>query len=201
MTTSERSSKHITPSGTQSPPYAGFWPRFAGSSIDWIICFFAPVLIFSFALVAISGGEGGPGSDGPQAVLGLLWGVFVVSSVLGYFTYFLARGQSLGMKAVGIHIVNPRTGRPPGVARALVRSFLALVFAASAFLLASFGFSDAPQSDLSSTDLAVIYSSVFVFLAGVLGRLWMIWDPKRQTLQDKLSGVVVGKTAPLGAGV
>ena len=177
--------------------YAGFWPRFAGSFIDWLICFFAPVLISSLPLAIGAGG----GSDGPgggrdaDGVLAILVATFVIifwiSCVVGYFTYFWARGQSLGMKALRLQIVNEKTGGPPGVARALARTGLALLFAASAFLLAVLLFSDQPAGGYSSAELGGIIAAAFIFMAGVLGRLWMVLNRKSQTLQDKLSGVVV----------
>ncbi len=186
---------YVTPDGTQTAPYAGLWWRFAGSFIDWVVCFFAPVAASSFALGAISDG------DDVGWVLGPLWLLFVVSCFVGYFTYFLARGQTLGMKVVGIQIVHARTGRPPGPARALVRAVLALVVVAAAAILLSFGFSDPPEGGYSVGELAVVYAAGLVFAGGVLGRLWMIWDPRKQTLQDRVTGVVVvGKMAAVGEG-
>ncbi|OGO50954.1 MAG: hypothetical protein A2148_02355 [Chloroflexi bacterium RBG_16_68_14] len=168
----------------QPGPYAGFWARFTASLIDWGICFFAPALISSFAFAAISG------SEDPGRILASLLILIVLACPLGYFTYFGARGQSLGMKVLRIQIVGAKTGKTPGVARALVRSALALVLGASVFVLAVVGFSDAPAG-YSAADLVGIYGAVAGFVGGILGHVWMLLDRRNQTLQDKVSGVVV----------
>jgi len=180
---------------TQLAPYAGFWRRFAGHSIDWIICFWAPFLPALALLSSIGGGDGEPTSPIPFILL-----LFVlVACVVGYFTYFWARGRSLGMKAVGIQIINPKSGRPPGVGRAFVRACLALIFAASAVVLV-LGLGEPPAGGFSSTGFALLYAVAAVFVAGALGHLWMVRDPKKQTLQDKVTGVVVTrKMAPARA--
>jgi uncharacterized RDD family membrane protein YckC len=173
--------------GTQPVPYARFWPRFIALFIDWTICVVIPILVAIFAVSATRSDRSA------LSILDWLWAFLVVFLMLGYFTYFWARGQSLGMKAVGIRMISPRTERPPGVARAAVRAFLFLILLACAFILLSVGFSDPPAGGFSATNLAVIYFLLFLFLSSIVGYFWMIWDPKKQTLQDKLSGVVVVK--------
>ena len=181
------------------PVYAGLWPRFKASVIDWVICFVAPGLISSLALTAISSAAIGNSYDSPEgygtglvmlvAVLAAIVVLFWVSCVLGYFTYFWTRGQSIGMRAEGIRIAHLETGRPPGCGRALARSLLGLTLVAPAFLLAAAGFSDAPSGYSVARDLPVLGSALLLG-AGLLGQLWMIWDRRKQTVLDKLCGVV-----------
>lgn len=161
--------------------------------IDWLIAVVIPIVIATAATVATRGNRREP------SMLDLLWLFLLVFFVLGYFTYFWARGQSLGMMAAGIQIVNPKTGRPPGVVRAAVRAFLFLVFLACAFLLLAIGFSDPPTGGFSTTDLVINYLILSLFLASMVGFFWMIWDRKKQTWQDKLAGVVVIRKTATGA--
>ncbi|MDP2950720.1 MAG: RDD family protein [Chloroflexota bacterium] len=198
MAANQRSSEYVTPDGTQFAPYAGFWRRFGGFATDWVLLW-----VLGLALTAVGFGVGGGGGDSGEvhrtSVQDLFWIPIVAAFLIGYFTLFWARGQSLGMKAVGIRIVNARTGRPPSVVKAAARAFVAVVFVFSALLLAISGFSDAPEG-LNAVDLAVLYTSAALFVLGLLTHLWMIWDRKRQTLLDKAAGVVVvGEMTALGA--
>jgi uncharacterized RDD family membrane protein YckC len=97
-----------------------------------------PIVVATFATSANRSGRSVP------SALDWLWAFLAVFSMFGYFTYFWARGQSPGMKAVGVQIIDPKTGRQPGVARAVVRTLLFLILLASAFILLSVGFSDPP---------------------------------------------------------
>ncbi|MBI1885120.1 MAG: RDD family protein [Chloroflexi bacterium] len=170
--------------------YAGVWPRLAASLIDWALCFIAPSVVSSFVITGISGEDGEA-----QAAVGVLWGLFMIACVLGYLTYFWARGQSLGMKALGLRIVDVETSGPPGAARALARSFLGLLAAAAVFILLVVSFSDRPKG-FSGTDLAVTYLLLFVLMASLVGWVWAIWDRQRRSLQDRLCGVAVIAAAP-----
>ncbi len=177
---------YTTPDGTRLAPYAGFWRRIAARSIDWIICSWVPFLPALALLSNTGGGDSEPTSPIPFLLLLFL----LVACVVGYFTYFWVRGRSLGMKAAGIQIINPKSGRPPGVGRAFVRACLALIFAASAVVLV-LGLGEPPAGGFSSTGFVLLYCMAAVFVAGVLGHLWMIRDPRKQTWQDKVTGVVI----------
>jgi len=202
ITTNGRKFKYITPDGTKSAPYAGFWRRLAGSLVDWAICF--AVLILGANLLAAFSGDGSAGPEGGAAVhetsVGDLWWIPIVAALfVAYFAFFGARGQSLGMKAVGIRIVDLATGRPPRVGRATAKACLTVMFGFAAFLLLSSVFSDPGPQGLNAVDLAVLYLLAALLVTGFLGWFWMIWDARKQTLQDKVAGVlVVGKMVAVG---
>jgi uncharacterized RDD family membrane protein YckC len=163
-------------------PYATFWQRFAASVIDWIICYVALYAIL-LPLTLLARGDA-------------RWWVSLVAYIpvavipIAYFTFFLARGQSLGMQAVGIRIVRATTGQMPGRIRAFVKACFAVIFYLSILPLASSGF-EGPEGGYDTVDLAIIYSILALFAGGLLARFWMIWDRRGQTLVDKVAGVVV----------
>lgn len=85
----------------------------------------------------------------------------VIVLVYGAFFCGSTRGQTLGMMAVGVRAVDRDTGAPIGFTRALGRG-------------------------------AFEYLMVFVFfLPWVLDMLFPLWDPRSQTLHDKVSRTVV----------
>ena len=192
MTSSDKTPRHISTTQTLPAPYAGPWLRFTGFFIDWLLCLVPIAFVSGVVLTTLGAGGGVESQDADVRTTqfkDLFWIPIVAAFFIGYFTFFWARGQSPGMRVVGIQIANPPSGAP-GLKRALARSLLAVAFVMSGlFLLVSF-FSDSPQG-YNSVDLVVIYSSAVVFAAGVLAHLWMIWDRKKQTLQDKALGLVV----------
>jgi uncharacterized RDD family membrane protein YckC len=76
-----------------------------------------------------------------------------------------ARGQTLGMRAVGVRAVDAAAGGPIGAARGLGRAAFEILLAA-----------------------------VF-FLPWVLDMLLPLWDQRHQTLHDKVSRTVVIRTS------
>ncbi len=73
-----------------------------------------------------------------------------------------SRGQSLGKRWVGIHLVGDRSGRPPG-----------------------------GWAGLGKAVLRGILTGATLGLYGLLTVLWPLWDVRRQTLDDKLVNTVV----------
>jgi hypothetical protein len=104
------------------------------------------------------------------------------------------------MKAAGIRVVDVVTGRTPSMGQAATKAFFAVALGLSALLLLVSGFSDAPEG-LNAVDWGVIYGAAVVFTVGVVGRIGMLWDPKRQTVFDKMAGLVVVKAARKAASV
>jgi uncharacterized RDD family membrane protein YckC len=162
--------------------FAGFSSRLSAGLIDWLIVFAA---LWVAAII--------------QAVLGLDGSVSVVLSLATallpvlYFGLFWSRdGQTVGMRTTNIQMVDTRTWDPPGWIRALLRGFVAVLtfIACGVPLVAAFG--DGPNPALVA---AVALS--FAALA-LIGHLWALRDPRRQSLQDRLFGLAVVKAKPQG---
>ena len=82
---------------------------------------------------------------------------------LGYWGYFLSqRGQSIGMMVFGFHVRDVQTGQFPSVGRAILRGFIW-------------------QLEIGFT----------ICIVGLVGWLWMFWDPQRQGWHDKAAGTIV----------
>jgi uncharacterized RDD family membrane protein YckC len=92
-----------------------------------------------------------------------LSGAVQLAVVLGYFGYFWSsRGQSIGMMVFGFKVRDQATGRYPSVGKAVWRGFVWWVEAV-----------------------------LTVCLIGALGWLWMLWDPQKQAIHDKVAGTIV----------
>ncbi len=91
--------------GTASGPRAGFWRRFWALVLDNIVCWLAIVVL----VVAVRH---------TGIILGVLFYV-------AYFVYFegSTAGATPGKRAMGIRIIDSRTGDPIGYGRSLLRFF------------------------------------------------------------------------------
>jgi uncharacterized RDD family membrane protein YckC len=89
------------------------------------------------------------------------WVASALGVVIGiiYTTYFIGSpsGQTVGMRAIGIRVIDAETGGRVDYGRCVVRYLVAILSG----------------------------------LALLLGYLWMLWDPERQTWHDKASGTFV----------
>lgn len=146
----------LPPSGRGSLGAIG--RRFAGAFLDGLIL--APVAILSLAF-------------------GSLHFVPLLASAL-YTVPLIARGQTLGQKALKLRVValNDVTqgadAPPPGL-DVSVRRFL---LPGGVGLIANFrGIAPA--------------AAMLVQIAALLNYLWALWDPNRQCLHDKIADVVV----------
>lgn len=82
---------------------------------------------------------------------------------VGYFGYFLSqRGQTIGMMVFGFHVRDVQTGQNPSVGRAILRGFI--------------------------WNLEVGFT---ICIVGLVGWLWMFWDPQKQGWHDKAAGTIV----------
>ena len=82
---------------------------------------------------------------------------------LGYFGFLLSqRGQSVGMMVFGFHVRSVATGQYPSVGMAVLRGFVWW--------------------------LELFFS---ICIVGLVGWLWMFWDPQRQGWHDKVAGTIV----------
>ncbi len=165
------------------PNAAGFWRRLSGFTIDWLLSFVLPSILSSMILLAI-------GYSARSAWIDGLWMIFVAAVIFAYFTYFAMRGGSPGMALAGIKLVDVETGEPPVLVKALVRGLLMTILIGSWFLLLllDWGGGSGKVSNFAAFFLNIAYVA---FLVSFFGHLWIAWDRKRQTLQDKAAGVIV----------
>lgn len=186
------------PAGPSSPDrggpalYAGIGRRLPAFLLD--ICL---GVVVPYALASFLWAPRGPGEEGGDGVAdGLFFVSLFVLAPLGYFALFYASGRTPGMWALGLRLVDLRSGRRPGLRKALLRAVLLTVFVLAALALLAFGFGDRPGG-LSAVDLAIVSLLLTVFVLSAAGHLWMVVDARRQSLQDKLLGLAaVGPADP-----
>lgn len=165
------------------PDAAGFWRRLIGFIVDWTLCFVLPSLVSSLVLLGL-------GYSTRSALIDSLWMLFLAAVILSYFTYFSMRGASPGMRLASIKLVEVRTGKAPGFGRSLIRGSLLLVLIGSWLLLILIGWGG-DSSNVSTSVSILLNIDYVVFLVSFFGHLWITWDRRRQTLQDKVAGVIV----------
>ena len=154
--------------------YASFGARLGGWLIDFVILFVVLIIlsaIFSAARIARTTFRFHSTANhvttthiAHGSVLTLpVWVVLVI--LYGAIFCGSARGQTIGMMAVGARAVDRDTGTPIGFGRALGR-------AAFEYLL-----------------------FIVIVIPWIIDMLFPAWDGKRQTLHDKVSRTVVVKTS------
>ena len=124
------------------------------------------VLVVIYGIIAltfISAGDARllPGFFG-HSLLSLAGALSVVIDV-AYFAYFWSsRGASIGMMPFGFKLRDVATGQYPTIGKAALRGFI----------------------------WTLEYALTFC-LVGALGWLWMLWDPQKQAIHDKVAGTIV----------
>ncbi len=105
-------------SWSSSPDYAGFWQRAAALVIDGLIIavIVVPVMVLGFGIREVA-----PGDAWEAGVF-----IAVAVAVVGFWRYC---GATPGKSALGMKIVDAKTGEPPGTLRLVVR-FLAYFLSA-----------------------------------------------------------------------
>jgi uncharacterized RDD family membrane protein YckC len=104
-------------------------------------------------------------SAGFQAPI-LLAGVLSVVTDIAYFAYFWSSGgASIGMMPFGFKVRDMATGQYPTMGEAALRGFIWIL------------------------EYALTFG-----LVGALGWLWMVWDPQKQAIHDKIAGTIVTTT-------
>lgn len=149
------------------PPLASYGARLGGWLIDWLIlgAVVAPIsaLTHSFQYQHLTANFNG----GTTHTTSFHWGgVGAVLSPLIILVYGMlmcgsTRGQTVGMMVTKVRAVRLSTGGPIGYGAALGR---------------------AAFEEL----MAVVF-----FVPWVIDMLFPLWDPRKQTLHDKVSGTVV----------
>jgi uncharacterized RDD family membrane protein YckC len=166
--------------------------RVGAAALDWAVClaiFYALLLAVALLLALFD-------ADDDSALATALLFLPGAASTLAYFTWGRARGSTLGMTAARLRVVGAGGGTPPSGRQAFARSILSLLVGASVFALAVVAFSDRPEGGYSNATQVVVAVALAVACVGVLGILWVLVDPKRQTAQDKLVGLVVEQREP-----
>jgi membrane protease YdiL (CAAX protease family) len=98
------------------------------------------------------------------------------------------------MGSNNIQMVDTRTWEPPSWIRAFLRALVAVFTFVACWLPVVVAFSDAPESNSRAAAIAAV-AIAFAALA-LIGHLWALRDPHRQSLQDRLFGLAVVKTKP-----
>jgi uncharacterized RDD family membrane protein YckC len=151
------------------PPLADYGSRLGGWLIDWVIllvvCGVISALTHSFHYSHIATNSNGFSSDNRSFRWGMPGALLSPLIVVGYGTLMCggSRAQTPGMMVARTKAVKVSTGAPIGYAAALGRALFEWFLAA-------------------------------IFLVPwVLDMLFPLWDPKKQTLHDKVSGTIVIK--------
>jgi uncharacterized RDD family membrane protein YckC len=117
--------------------YAGFWIRLVARLLDSLIV--GLPLAALFGLIAVAAGvfasSSSNSNQGTQNAAGAVFGgVFVLFYLvalvigIGYWVYFWGTsGQTFGMRALRLRVVDATTGGPIGIPRALVRWLMTIV--------------------------------------------------------------------------
>ena len=109
--------------------YAGLGTRFLAAILDLLVLILVTLLIaLPFGILAATTALYG---NAPAFVLALIFGpmtAILIAVWLLYFTYFESTtGQTLGKRALDIRVMDVKTGRPPSVGMAFVRSIVRII--------------------------------------------------------------------------
>ena len=128
----------VTPPPGPAPGlgYAGFWIRAVAYLIDGILLD-VPILIVLLAVIGSSSGSISchytntaigqsfqcTGLGGATAAFGFVWLLLLLISFVYFAGMWAWQGQTLGQKALGLHVVDANTGLRISLGRALLRFF------------------------------------------------------------------------------
>lgn len=181
---------YLSPDRAEQARYAGLHRRAAAGAIDWALCYVA------YLLVSIPAGM-------VQAVARLIGGVagnvlvagaiaVPLAVVPAYFAWLWTSGQTFGMRALELHLVVARSGEAPSLWRTVPRSAVALVLGVAVYLVLFAAITERPVDDpYSSGERTLIAAALAVAAAGALAKLWSLVDRRRQSLLDRVFGVLV----------
>lgn len=185
---------YIAPDGTFSATYPSILRRLGAGAIDWVLCWV--VYVVASIVGGIVQGLGMTSRDAgdlggiPGTALIVVSQLIVAGPIVAYFAYYWMQGSTLGMRAVDIELVRELTARPPGWKRAVPRAILGCLIAL-ALLNVYFASSARPADDLfNAFERALIVASVAVAAAGLAAKAWLLVDPCRRSVLDRLFGLV-----------
>jgi uncharacterized RDD family membrane protein YckC len=179
----------LSPDGSETARYARLRRRALAGVIDATACIALYLLVsIPAGMVQIVGTT--IVADGTlRGAVGLLSQLLVAAAVVAYLTLGLRSGQTLGMRAIDVHVRVDGTGRVPGLGRAAGRGVLGLVFAL-AILDADVALRGRPPlGGFSELEQTVLDLAVVVAAAAILGKLWAFVDPARRSVWDRLFGL------------
>lgn len=185
---------YVAPDGSYTAEFPAVWRRGAAAGIDWVLAYIV-FLIASIAagffqtagLTTLSGGD--LRSEVPGTILLVFSQVLTAAPVVAYFTLYWAAGSTLGMRALDIELVDADTGRPPSRRKAVVRACVAFVLAIAVnnvYLLVA----SEPLHGYTTFQRAILGASLALFGFAVAAKVWLFLDERRQTLLDRLFGLV-----------
>jgi uncharacterized RDD family membrane protein YckC len=110
----------------------------------------------------------------------------------------VSRGQTLGDRATSIRILDSE-GNAPGLERSVKRYMLPLAVSIGSTLItfvfgSSYTYTNYSYNYNYNTTATAGFLILAVYAFLIVGYLWMLWDPNRQTLFDKIAGTYVVKT-------
>lgn len=115
------------------------------------------------------------------------WPVGALFAALAYLGVAWSGGQSPGMRAVNIRLVCVRSGRAPGMGRALARAAFVLPPVVALLLLADAGIA----AESFSSREPVVYAAMAVLVVGLANELWAVVDPQRRAIPDRVTGLAL----------
>jgi hypothetical protein len=186
-------SGYVAPDGSYTADCPGVRRRAAAAAIDWLLAYIAflvtSIVAGVFAAIGVTSYSAGDLRGVPGGVLLVFSQLLVAVPVVVYFTFYWASGSTLGMRALDIEIVDPETGLPPSRRRSLVRACLAFVLATAlnnVYLVVA----SEPLDGYTSFQRNLIIASFVLAGLALAAKAWMLVDERRQTLLDKLFGLL-----------
>lgn len=172
-----------TPHVVRTAPFAGrVWARI----IDLFVYGGPVALIAGAAALVVPHDPDGMPADTTIAALVIAVPV-VVATIVAFrlFRTMALDGSTIGRQTARIIVVKAGTDGPIGYGRAIVRtgSVLAMRALLPISWVIAFRTEEAPEM--------AITAFACVVLLNVLDIMWMLWDPRRQTLHDKVAGSMV----------
>jgi uncharacterized RDD family membrane protein YckC len=111
----------------------------------------------------------------------------IVATIVAFrlFRTMALDGSTIGRQTARIIVVKARTEGPIGYGRAIVRTGSVLAMRALLPISWAIAFRTEQAPEMAFIGFAC------VVLLNVLDTMWMLWDPRRQTLHDKVAGSMV----------
>ena len=185
---------YVAPDGSYSATYPGIRRRLAAGGIDWLLCWV--VFLIASIVAGIVQGVGFASLDvgGVGTPLGIalivLSQLIVAASIAAYFAYYWTTGSTLGTRALDFELVVDATGRPPSWSRTVPRAIIACLLAL-AILNVYFAWSGRSTDEpLNAYERTLVAASFVVAAIGVAAKAWLVLDPRRRSVFDRLFGLV-----------
>jgi uncharacterized RDD family membrane protein YckC len=182
----------VTQEGTRL--LAGWWRRFGGFLLDLIIVEVASLIVIKIIVridtalrAPLSPGLHSPTPGGQVAEV-----VAYVGIIVGYsFVLLRFRGQTVGMMAAGVRVVDDSSGsalNTPQTWKRVLAFFAIVILWQQIAILVRINHVQGPTPIAAS----IFFAMALVGL--VTTGLWPIGNKLNQTLQDKVAGTVVVRT-------